>query len=110
MAISLRQGVGDAHEDLAEPPTLPGREYQDAGKVVFIPRDLLLAEKANYLPLRDCNRVGESVSKVAVGNVVPRRRWVLHEEVVIERGNVEEDRLIVQEEFGKEREVLGEEL
>ena len=39
-----------------------------------------------------------------------RRGWSVDEQVVVERRNVEEDRLVVEEEFGEEGKVLCEEL
>ena len=71
--------------------TLPRREYEDAGKVVVIPRELLFAEEADDL------RHGWLGSGVGVD-----------EQIIEERAHVEEDGFGVEEEFGEEREILSE--
>lgn len=48
--------VGYSDQEGAETFVLPGWEHEDAGKVVVIPRHLLLAEEANDL-LFACRRV-----------------------------------------------------
>lgn len=68
---------------------MPGWKDQDTGQIVVVPGHLLLAEETNNLGA-----------------------WCrgLNEEMVVKRADVEEDGLVVKKEFGKEREVLGEEL
>ena len=57
---------------------LPGWEHEDTGKIVVIPRHLLLAEEADDLFFA-CHRVR------------------VDEEQVYETGDVEEDGLVVEE-------------
>ena len=76
---------------------MPGREDEDAGEVVVVPGHLFLAEEADDL-------LGRGVGCEGAW----RRR--VHEEVVVEGGNVEEDGFVVEEEFREEGEVLREEL
>lgn len=71
---------------------MPGGEDEDAGEVVIVPAHFLFAEETNDF--------GGGVRDV--GGV--------HEEKVIEGGDVEEDGFVVKEEFGEEGEVLSEKL
>jgi hypothetical protein len=79
--------VGDGDEEGAEAFALPGREYEDAGKVVIVPGHLLLGEEADAL-------LGAGLE---VG---------VDEKEVSERLDVEKDGFVVEKEFGEERKVL----
>ena len=91
--LSSAELVAYAHQDLTEAFALPGREHEDAGEVVIVPAHFLFAVEANDLRV---------VRASAVRSV--------DEEIVIEGGDIEEDGLVVEEEFCKEGEILGEEL
>lgn len=96
--------VGYAHEERAEAFALPGREDQDAGEVVVVPGHFLLGEEADYLAawLYDRDKIGVGIGR--------RGRRGVNEEVVLEAGDVEEDRFVVEKELGEEGEVLAKEL
>lgn len=74
---------------------LPGREDEDAGEVVVVPRHFLFAEEADGVRKRGAGGGG---------------RGVAHEEVVVEAEHVEEDGLVVEEELCEEGEVLRKDL
>lgn len=72
LALHLADGVTCAHEHLPESALLPGWEYEDAGQVVLVPAQFLLAEETDNV----------AVALVLAGVL---------EEVVLERVNVVAD-------------------
>lgn len=94
-SLELAQLVAYAHQDLPKAFPLPRGEHEDAGEVIVVPADFLFAEEPCDPRLW--------TSRVIDGNI-------LHEQIVVEGSDVEENRFVVQEEFGKEGEVLAEQL
>ena len=93
-ALSSAKLVAHTHENFAKAFALPRREDEDTGKVIVVPAHFFLAEEADDL--------GMMMRAGAVGGV--------DEEVVVEGGDIEEDRLVVEEKFCKEGQILGEKL
>lgn len=91
--FSSAEFIAYTHEDLAKAFALPGREHKDAREIIIIPTHFLLTEEADGLEMR---RAGASRG--------------VDKKVIVERGDIEEDGLVVEEELRKEGQILGEKL
>lgn len=86
--FSFAELIACPHQNLTEPPPLPWREDDDAGKIVIVPAQLFFTEKANYL-------------------LLPALGISVYEEIVEKGGDIVEDGFGLEKELGKKGEVLS---